>query len=119
MIHKGLRESQRRMVRRQSLPSMERVSVSGGHGQAGAVIIDKFYEWTKMTAPLCIQLVQSACVDDVLSVSIGSGVGTSPAVPVCPVGTSLASPGLVSAVEVGFGGGGLALVIIGLENLAK
>jgi hypothetical protein len=41
MIHKGLRESQRRMVRR---PSVERVSVSGGHGQAGAVIIDKFYE---------------------------------------------------------------------------
>jgi hypothetical protein len=116
MIHKGLRESQRRMVRR---PSMERVSVSGGHGQAGAVIIDKFYEWTKMTAPLCIQPVQSTCVDDVLSVSIGSGVGTSPAVPVCPVGTSLASPGLASAVEVGFGGGGLALVIIGLQNLAK
>lgn len=98
---------------------MERVSVSGGHGQAGAVIIDKFYEWTKMTAPLCIQPVQSTCVDDVLSVSIGSGVGTSPAVPVCPVGTSLASPGLASAVEVGFGGGGLALVIIGLQNLAK
>jgi hypothetical protein len=72
----------------------------------------------KDDAPLCIQPVQSACVDDVFSVSIGSGVGTSPAVPVCPAGTSLASPGLASPVEVGFGGGGLALVIIGLQNLA-
>jgi hypothetical protein len=58
-------------------------------------------------------------VDDVLSVSIGSGTGTSPAVPACPLGTSFGSAGVESAVAAGFGGGGLGFVITGLQNLPK
>jgi hypothetical protein len=58
-------------------------------------------------------------VDDMLSVSIGSGTGTSPAVPACPLGTSFGSAGVESAVAAGFGGGGLGFVITGLQNLPK